>query len=486
MSEQKGDLAMSAKKYRFVSPGIFLSEIDQSQLSKVPNPIGPVVIGRTQRGPGMRPVTVNSFLDFVEVFGNPIPGGEGGDVWRDGNRTSPTYASYAARAWLKNGSPVTIVRVLGEANSAAASGGEAGWSTTKTTPTPAVDSNGGAFGLFITPSASVGESLTGTLAAVFYLDEGSIRLQGTNTAGTDVSGAAELVVSSGDSYGFKAIIQNGDLVLQITSSFNFDKDSDLYIRKVFNTDPTLMSANTNTIPATYFLGETFERSLFDTNGTTPAESGEAFAFIAGLTSGAVREVGAQAATTGMVMSQKLTSSGNAESLFKLTALDSGEWANSNLKTSISDIAAPTSPDFDPYGTFTVEVRDARDSDAKKQVLETFTGCNLNPNSPNFVAVKIGDKYTTWSDTERRFTEFGDYNNNSKYVYVTMEAPKDPALIPFGFVGAQTFADATGSLNANDSSTAILDLTIPHTASAIGITAISASDARTDDNITCTG
>ena len=71
---------MSANKYRFVSPGVFLSEVDQSNIPAVPRPIGPVVIGRTQRGPGMRPVTVNSFLEFTQIFGNPIPGGEGGDA----------------------------------------------------------------------------------------------------------------------------------------------------------------------------------------------------------------------------------------------------------------------------------------------------------------------------------------------------------------------------------------------------------------------
>jgi hypothetical protein len=479
---------MSAKKYRFVSPGVFLSEIDQSQLPKQPNPVGPVVIGRAQRGPGMRPVTVNSFLDFVEVFGNPIPGGEGGDVWRDGNRTSPTYASYAARAWLKNGSPVTIVRVLGEANSAATNDGAAGWSTVKTTPSVGLSDNGGAFGLFVAPSASAGVSLTGTLAAVFYLNSGSIRLAGENTAGaTTTDGAAELIISNGADYGFKAIIENSTGTAQVTSSFNFNKDSDLYIRKVFNTDPTLMSANTEEAAhrATYFLGETFERNLFDTLGTASGSSGSAFAFVAGLTSGADRKRSAQAASTGMVISQKPSPSSSVENLFSFTALDSGEWANSNLKISISDIAAPTNPDFDPYGTFTVEVRDARDSDAKKQVLETFTGCNLNPNSPNFVAVKIGDKYTTWSDTERRFTEYGDYNNSSKYIYVSMDSPKDPSLVPFGFIGPNTFADATGSLNDDETDTTILAVDIPHTASD-GISAISASAARTNDNITCTG
>ena len=101
---------MAEKKFKFVSPGIFLEEIDNSQLPDVPAAIGPLVIGRTERGPAMRPVTVDSFSDFIEVFGNPIPGGKAGDVWRDGNYLSPTYAAYAAQAWLRNNSPCSVIR----------------------------------------------------------------------------------------------------------------------------------------------------------------------------------------------------------------------------------------------------------------------------------------------------------------------------------------------------------------------------------------
>ena len=104
---------MSVKSFKFISPGIFINEIDNSQLPSVPSEIGPVVIGRTERGPGMRPVKVNSFSEFVEVFGNPIPGGSGDDVWRNGNYTAPTYAAYAAQAYLRNSNALTVVRILG-------------------------------------------------------------------------------------------------------------------------------------------------------------------------------------------------------------------------------------------------------------------------------------------------------------------------------------------------------------------------------------
>ena len=66
---------MSVKKFKFVSPGIFINEIDNSHLPKSPQGIGPIIIGRSERGPAMRPVQVDSFSDFVELYGNPVAGG---------------------------------------------------------------------------------------------------------------------------------------------------------------------------------------------------------------------------------------------------------------------------------------------------------------------------------------------------------------------------------------------------------------------------
>ena len=104
-----------ARKFRFVSPGIFLNEIDQSQIPALPENEGPVIIGRAERGPGMTPVRVNSFSEFVERFGHPISGfGGQGDIWRDGNYSSPTYGGYAAQAYLRAGvGPITFIRLMG-------------------------------------------------------------------------------------------------------------------------------------------------------------------------------------------------------------------------------------------------------------------------------------------------------------------------------------------------------------------------------------
>mgnify|MGYP001232632747 CR=1 FL=1 len=167
---------MSVKKFKFVSPGIFINEIDNSQLTKQGADVGPVIIGRTLRGPAMRPVQIQSFADFIETFGEPQAGGVGGDVWRDGNRLGPTYAAYAAQAYLASRvGPVTMMRLLGVEHANKQSTGVAGW-TTSNGHNENYASNGGAYGLFIFNSGSVetgnNDVREGTLAAVWYLESG--------------------------------------------------------------------------------------------------------------------------------------------------------------------------------------------------------------------------------------------------------------------------------------------------------------------------
>ena len=84
-------MASGARKFKFISPGVFINEIDRSQLPALPTAIGPVIIGRTKQGPGLRPVQVSSFEEFIRVFGAPDPGPTGEDNWRENDFDAPTY-----------------------------------------------------------------------------------------------------------------------------------------------------------------------------------------------------------------------------------------------------------------------------------------------------------------------------------------------------------------------------------------------------------
>ena len=471
---------MAAKSFKFISPGIFIDEIDNSELPALPEEMGPVIIGRTERGPSMRPIKISAFSEFVQIFGNPIPGGQGGDVWRDGNYLAPTYAAYAAQAYLKNSSAVTMVRLLGAQKTGLSHGtsGEAGWQTAAKSNASSEATNGGAYGLFVFPSASIptaaGQLMTGALAAVWYLNEGSITLSGTmrnctgaGIAGTHATGSGVMIrsltantrvagtaqsSSAATANEFYAIIKNNDGNIVKETAFNFSPSSARYVRKVFNTNPTLMNSAITRTPQlkTYFLGGSYERHLGV--HVTGSSAGQAWGVVLGLDSGSSAaaadfRMGFQAAQTPWIISQDLqsayanyeiTDTGRVRKLIKFHTLDAGEDEMKKLKISITDIKVATN-DFDPYGSFSVEIRDARDNDNAPTVLERFNGCNLNPNSNKYVSRVIGDQYLTWNDTERRHTLYGNYPNASQYVRVEVNSDvdagvTDPALLPFGSYG----------------------------------------------------
>ena len=467
---------MSVKKFKFVSPGIFIDEIDNSQVPAIAPEVGPVIVGRSERGPAMRPVRIDSFSDFVSIFGNPIPGKGTPDAWRNGNKAGPTYGTYAAQAYLKNNGPITYVRLLGDQsdNKTAAAAATAGWSVGNgsglavgAVPNLAVSpgDNGGAFGLFVFQSGStadVGEH-SGTLAAIWYLSNGAVLLTGSDVEYA-ATGTCGLIGAIGTNKEFQVEIQNSAKTTVTKQVFNFNDASSNYIRKVFNTDPVL--TNSTITPAetltTYWLGETYDRNV--TDRVVGNDTGEVYGMILPIQGDTIAsEDGAdfkqafRAAQSGWVFSQDQSTSGSGycpmdstrvKKLFKFHSLGvgTGEWDQKNLKISIQNLKAPTNLD-NPYPTFSVVIRRAQDSDNAVQVYERFSDCNLNPNSLNYLGRKVGDKYVTWVEADRAYQEYGTYNNQSQFVRVEMnsdvdEGVADSSYIPFGFFGPPKYTPAT--------------------------------------------
>ena len=469
---------MPVDKFRFVSPGIFLNEIDQSQIPALPENVGPVIVGRTEQGPGMIPTKVSSFSEFVEIFGNPISGlGGVSDVWREGNFSSPTYGAYAAQAYLRSGvGPITFIRLVGTQHPDCDAAGKAGWQTAKD-PTTSLTTNGGPFGLFIIPSGSDAVSTTGartavvgantgSLAAVWYMDTASCPvLSGTAPNGAQIEGIATAIRADANGEFKVRIVEGTGAGTEIENvTFSLNESSDKFIRKVFNTNPQLVNT---TIEGTaydkpYWLGETFEGFL-NVSGLTPTGTGSV-GVILPLVSGSTnignheKRMAYRDAHSGWFFGQNLsadTSSytyGGMQKLFKFVGINGyGSWLQENVKISIDNIRASANENV-PYGTFDVVVRKANDSDLRPAVLERFSSCNLNKNSPNYVAAKIGDMSMEWDAVEKRYRDFGDFPNLSRYVRVVMDqqfdagAPNE-ALLPFGVYGPPSFPDwsyASGS------------------------------------------
>jgi|MDSV01.2.fsa_nt_gb hypothetical protein len=460
---------MSVKRFKFVSPGIFVNEIDNSFLPRAGLDVGPVIVGRTRYGPAMRPVRVESFSDFLETFGRPIPGPDltSGDPWRHPELSSgPTYAAYAARAYLRAGvGPVTMIRLLGTDHDAqTTTGGDAaglaGWSTGDG-PNTTVSSNDGAYGLFMFQSASHTTACTGALAAVWYLTNGhSIEITGTlrgsknSTGGSkSVSGSA-VMVYGGANKEYKVIIKDSGGTAKKTQKFNFDSTSENYIRKVFNTNPVRTNSTVTQTAnlEVYWLGETYDSHVTETLGSTADTAQKSYGMILAIESGSVGhhyQKGAfQNAESGYFISQDTSTEfssydaldkARAVELFKFVGLDHGSWLQNNIKASIENIKKSPIPDYDPYGSFDVVLRRLEDRDEAIRVIERYTNVNLNPNSPNYIARRIGTQYVQWDDTERRHRIYGDYPNRSKFIRVVMNEDVDNAvtqrsLLPWGVKG----------------------------------------------------
>ena len=601
---------MPVKSFKFVSPGVFINEIDNSFRPRRPEAIGPVIVGRSVRGLAMQPVKVESFSDFLTMYGDTVPGAAGGDVYRDGNYQSPMYGTYAAKAFLNASvAPVTYMRLLGVENTNKETGGEAGWKLTDGAAFTGQDgdsrTNGGAYGLWtfpnttlvqatatvnftdlptaaqvITIEAADGTSKTytatagatnvsnghfdirtnvatlltslkenidagtgfglngkiianirgganldltqsiagnrgnttitenlanatktdfaggtsdigsGSLSAVWYLDQSSsIQLSGNlpSTANyTDAAGApiidraaqgVGIVVESDSAGNFTAFISGSKASSGVNEKFvfNFDDTDQRFIRKVFNTNPQLVSSGDfydSTIERNYWLGGTFEQELRD--GGTNSLIGSSTSIVASTMRGVIlpiekggvgpgnMQVSTEEAQTGWFIGQDLGAAGSylpeqASKLFKLKGRGHGEWLHKNVKISIEKIRYSNTQTSD-FGSFSVVLRTLTDTDSSPVVLERFDSLSLDPRSPDYISRRIGDKYFEWNESERRLREYGEYPNQSKFVYVSDinegNIQNANSLIPFGYYGPPNFASVpswSGSAGDTDSS-----------------------------------
>jgi hypothetical protein len=381
---------MAIEKFRFVSPGVQINEIDDSVIAPVPPAAGPVVIGRTAKGPAMQPVTLNSVGDLERIFGSPSNGKIGAtDVWRTGVPTSPTFATYAAKAFLQNSGPVTVVRLAGVEKEAGQTGNP-GWSVSK------------AYHVFSVSGT------TATLAGVVYMNS-THALQVSNSVGgfssansASYSGNAGTLYVSG-STGRTAV------------PFSFVGTSGSFLRNVLNTNPTKIADEG------YFLGETFENSLQGAISDIYVTSSTWTTF----TSSSLN------AESGWVTADHANSADPID-LFKFVGLNSGASLSREIKVSIENVRASRNTNVTKYGSFDVVVRKLFET-ATDQPLERFDGVNLDPNSSDFISKRIGDSYRQWDATNSHYVEYGSYPNQSPYIRVQLSEEDVPATaLPHGF------------------------------------------------------
>ena len=228
---------------------------------------------------------------------------------------------------------------------------------------------------------------------------------------------------------------NGDFIISISGSTNFAGTS------------SVDSQDTNDIEATF--------------GTSPLGAKGAYVYgffknhsvtIGTNTSSSVTVLDdqlftfdAQEAVTPYIKSQ--TISGDRYNLFQIETIGAGNTANSKVKIGISNIKAAGSVNGTDYGTFTLVVRGYSDTNKKKNVLETYSNVNLDPNSPNYISRVIGDRKRT-INSEGKISETGDWVNNSKYVRIKNLNESAPVqAVPFGHAAYQLPISASAGVGA---------------------------------------
>ena len=256
-----------------------------------------------------------------------------------------------------------------------------------------------------------------------------------------------------------------------TYRFSLDPNSSKYITSVFGNDPTVGD------PATQVSGQKIEAayvySIFEDTIESVKANKSKWRICVGTSvlgqnrvgsllnftdnystnlNGGDSAFGLKQAETPWITSQTVApwtgASGTAVSskynLFKVHTLSDGSDENKRFKIEISNVKlAGTVPGSD-YGSFTLSVRSYSDTEKRPKYLETYQNLNLDPNSANFIARKIGDRYN-YITFAGKIIEFGTYSNLSKYIRIEMTNDIYPVVaVPYGFRAYSTPMDSNYS------------------------------------------
>lgn len=301
-----------------------------------------------------------------------------GFVTTFGEPDGTSYPGYAVKNYLQEAGSATVVRVLGWN-----SGNDKGYTTT--VANVYISGSGGQY-LFATLHPNVGiSSLTG-------------------------------VTISGNTGSFGLTVTGSGNVTYTASDLSFLETNSNFITNVFGTAPVSSSS----VPA--YVYAVFPTAL------TLAGSGSIQ--LSASTSSMPMTNNYSHASTPWIQSQTIGS--QVYNLFKIHTLGDGVTANKDIKISITGISPSTNPDSE-YGTFTLLVRKFDDTDTSLNVLEEWSNLNLDPDSPNYIARRIGNSVPTLDpNTNETFYE-GDFANTSRYIRVEMSPTIIPEnAVPYGF------------------------------------------------------
>ena len=131
-------------------------------------------------------------------------------------------------------------------------------------------------------------------------------------------------------------------------------------------------------------------------------------------------------------------------LFKVHTLSDGTLSNTKFKIEISNVKLSGTVPGSEWGSFTLAVRAYSDTDKKPKYLEIYQNLNLDPESANYVARRIGNRYA-YITYAGKIIQFGDFTTLSKYIRIEANDISYPvSCVPYGFESYSTPIDSTVS------------------------------------------
>jgi hypothetical protein len=410
---------------QIISPGVFTRENDLSFLPAGVGAIGAAIVGPTVKGPAFVPTVVNSFAEYERRFG-PL--------------SSETFVPQTVREYLRNAGSVTVTRVLGGAGYTFTNAVN---SSLAVVATPSGSTNGVLLGV-IFPSKS--DEALPSLGKSILTNASTI----TGNLGT-VTGTS--YITSASVAGTMQLKLSGSGATTTTHDASIDPTSNKYWAKLLGTSPDNSKngviTHTGNPGYTYINFKSLTTTVVgDADGSTygeygldviPQASGSIISVIPQdgtlIFEGLAQAEGYSYASTPWIISGKTTSE---KQLFKVHTLNHGTSTNKDFKISISGLREPADVDgVEQYSSFNVSLRKYIDTDKSPFVLEQFNNVTLDPDSPQYIARVIGDRYPQFNDTLGKVELLGDYPNISNYVRIEVDQAIDmkstsPKLSPKGF------------------------------------------------------
>jgi hypothetical protein len=203
------------------SPGVAISEIDNTYLTGQPVQAGAAIIGPTVKGPVENPILVTSYSDFVTIFG---------DVFISGGQAQSYLTSIAAYNYFNyGGTSLLVARVVTESVS---------WTSAQSTTIPNYFTSAS----FVLETISEGvimnnsSSVVGASGSLVSGSENNVRWEITNS--NTGSGTFNVLVRRGND------VENNKVVLESWNNLTLDPNSNRYISQIIGDQ--VLNYNSNT------------------------------------------------------------------------------------------------------------------------------------------------------------------------------------------------------------------------------------------------